>query len=511
MSIQLFIIIAYFAFLIFLGWLAKSKAKTSSDFLLAGRSLGISLATVTIVGEWLGANSTIGTSEMAFRSGFSPLWYNVSTALGMVIFALTLSMVYRRNKVHTVGEMIEKIYNRKTRVVASFAFLIAFYILAFVQLRAIGSLLSPVLGLSPQWCTLIGGIVVTAYTVFGGIWAVSFTNMAHVILMYSTLIVAFTIGLIKVGGFSGLFELLDGAIQARPELYQANATVETFKSPFGFGVFKAISWILGGMLAAFASQASIQPVFATKDIKTARNASLLSALFIAPLGLLVSTLGMIVATGKFGLPATAKQALPHLFMNPDFMPPWLGGLAMAGILAAILSTISPVMLAISTIMTKDVYHLILHKEADDKKLLKVSQLVTLVVGLIVIPAAMFFKGYILDTSYISYAIRASGSVIVILGLLLIVKRQNDKFHFITPVAAKFAIVTASLASLGVVLFKISVVSTEGAAYWAQHYAKNIFLDKIYVSLMLTFVLALGISIFQKQKVRLTMVQKNETS
>ncbi|MCK5399637.1 hypothetical protein KAJ26_06400, partial [bacterium] len=89
--------------------------------------------------------------------------------------------------------------------------------------------------------------------------------------------------------------------------------------------------------------------------------------------------------------------------------------------------------------------------------------------------------------------------------------QNDKFHFITPVAAKFAIVTASLAALGVVLFKISVVSTEGAAYWAQHYAKNIFLDKIYVSLIITFVLAIGISIFQKQKVRLTMVQKNETS
>jgi len=153
-------------------------------------------------------------------------------------------------------------------------------------------------------------------------------------------------------------------------------------------------------------------------------------------------LGMIAATGKFANIPNAKQALPSLLMSSNFIPPWLGGIALAGILAAILSTIAPVMFAVSTILTKDIYHLLLHKEATDSQLLRKSRIFTLVVGLVSIPLAIYLRGFILDTAYISYAIRTAAAVIVVGGVYWIVRGKRIP----TPKAASWALLGTYITS-----------------------------------------------------------------
>jgi SSS family solute:Na+ symporter len=512
---QLLVIVGYFVLLAVVGKIVKKYAAkdSSADFLIAGRNMGLILVTVTVVGEWLGGMSTIGTSEKAFNSGFFPLWYNVSTAVGMFLFGLTIAKVYRENNVHTVGEMLEKLYSKKVRIVASLAFVVAFVILSYLQLQAIGSLVSQLFGdilrsfsgllegfvgfesllFSPySIAIIISGIFVIFYVYEGGMKSIAFTNLMHIILLFSTIIVVFILVLVRVGGFDGLFANLNNQFVAEGMTgKEAASKVASFKNPFSLGIGKMVAWLLGGILAGFASQASIQPVFAAKDINTAKRGAMLSAVLIAPLGILVSTLGMAVRSGVVGnldKLVSAKEAFPFLLMNADFIPGWLSGLAAAGILAAILSTVAPVMFAVSTILVKDFYHLIINKNATDKELLKISRMMTITVGVISIPMAIFIRGGILEAAYITYGIRGAAAIVVLLGIYFGYKKVEGTW--VTPEAAITAIIVSTIGILLFVLNRDAITNLIGFE-----------ISKVYVALVLSLLSVLIVTPLTKKKQR----------
>uniref|UniRef100_A0A7V3NVM8 Sodium:solute symporter family protein n=1 Tax=candidate division WOR-3 bacterium TaxID=2052148 RepID=A0A7V3NVM8_UNCW3 len=381
LSIQFIIVFLYFVVVLIVGLLAQRLAKSGTDYLIAGRNLGLWLCTAVVVGEWLGGMSTIGVSERAYVSGISSAWYNISTSIGMALFGFLLAKHYRRNNVYTVSEMIEKLYNKNVRTVSAIAFLFAYIILGYAQVQTVGSVLASSLNMKFTDGVILGGLLVTIYVTAGGYWSITLTNVIHTLFLYFSIISTFIIGLIKIGGYSGLFKALA----------EVGKNTAIYKSPFGVGTNQVLGWIIGGMFGAFAAQASIQPVFAAKDERTAKNASLLSALLIFPTGIFTATLGMIAATGKFVNVSNPKQALPSLLMSTNFVPAWFGGIALAGILAAILSTVAPVMFAVSTILVKDIYHNLIHKEADEQRLLKVSRWLPLLWGYSLFPLRFIFK------------------------------------------------------------------------------------------------------------------------
>jgi SSS family solute:Na+ symporter len=210
---------------------------------------------------------------------------------------------------------------------------------------------------------------------------------------------------------------------------------ENYYNPFSIGWTGAFSLIIGGILGGMAAQASIQPIFAAKSAKVATRAALLSALFIAPFGLMTAYLGLMARSGIFIDPASikdAKEVLPALLMTPSFIHPVLGGVAIAAILAAILSTIGPVNFAIVTIATKDIYHSIFKKNASDENILRMAKKLVLLVNLITVPMAIFIKGAILDAGYFSYAIRAIGAIVILLGIYRLkwISQHSVQFAFI---------------------------------------------------------------------------------
>lgn len=504
--IELSVIIGYFIILAVTGKIVEKYAsKSSTDFLIAGRNMGVILVTVAIVGEWLGGMSTIGTSEKAFNSGFFPLWYNVSTAIGMFLFGITLAKVYRENNVHTVGEMLEKLFDKKVRVVASLAFVVAFIILSYLQLQAIGSLVSQLFGdtirsfsqflksslgvesiiFNPySLAILFSGFFVIFYVYKGGMKSIAITNLFHVILLFSTVLIIFGLVLRNVGGYSGLFESLHLQLMKEGKtVSRASKILSDFRNPLSSGVDKMIAWLLGGILAGFASQASIQPVFSARDISTARRGAIFSALLIAPLGIFISTLGIAVRSGAVanieGL-TSPKEALPFLLMNADFIPPWLSGLAAAGIMAAILSTVAPVMFAVSTILVKDVYQLLINVQPSERELLKASRVMTVLVGILSIPLAIFVRGGILEAAYITYGIRGAAAIVVILGVYTGYKKFKEKW--ITPEAAVTALITSTIGILLFVINKKTITEFIGFE-----------IDKVYIAIFLTVLSILIVS------------------
>ncbi len=431
MNIYAFIILAYFMLVVGVGLLTRKVAsKSASDYLIAGRNLGTIVCAVVVAAEWLGGMSTIGVSERAFNTlSLQPIFYNISTAIGMVIIGFTVAAHYRRKDVHTVSEMIETLFGSHARHISAVAFLIAYITLAYVQLQTCASVMAPLFGVSWNWAVVISAVLIMIYTYLGGMHALAVTGILYLVTMYLGLGIAFAIGLGKVGGFSGLSEtLVSLGGPANPY------------NPFSAGVNSSVALLVGGLLGGMAAQASIQPVFAARDVKTARKASMLAGLIVAPFGVMTAFLGLFAKTGLFfgeGVEVTAKTALPTLLQTPAFIPPVLGGLALAGVLAAILSTVGPVNFAVVTIAAKDIYHGLINRDADDRKIISAARKLVVLVSVVTVPLAIFLKGAVLDTAYISYAIRAIGAIVIVSGLYT--------RRLVTPLGVRLSFIIGTLA------------------------------------------------------------------
>jgi SSS family solute:Na+ symporter len=406
------VVVAYFAIVIGVSFLTRKVASRSvADYLVAGRNLGVLLCSVVVAAEWLGGMSTIGVSEKAFKTlSFQPVLYNIATSIGMIIIGFTVASHYRKNNVHTVSEMLETLFGKQVKKISAIAFLIAYITLAYVQLQTATSVVSSIFQIDWFTAVFIAAGVITLYTYIGGMHALAITSVIHLVVMFIGLGIAVVIGVINVGGFANLQTLLE-----------AKGATSSFYNPFGVGLNEAFSLLLGGVLGGMAAQASIQPIFAAKSPLVARKASILSSAYIAPFGVMTAILGLIAATGLYNVGAnaegfTAKVALTNLLVNPEFIHPILGGLALAGILAAILSTVGPVNFAVVTIATKDIYHGFINPEANEQKVIKTARQLVIVVSIITIPLAYYFQSGILDSAYISYAIRAIGAIVIIGGI-----------------------------------------------------------------------------------------------
>jgi solute:Na+ symporter, SSS family len=452
MSVYVLVIVAYFAVVVALGMYTKKVAsRSAADYLVAGRNMGLFVCGVVVASEWLGGLSTIGVSEQAFRLGsLEPILYNLATAIGMVIIGFTVASHYRAKNVHTVSEMVGSIFGPTSRHISAAAFMIAYLTLAYVELQTCASVMSPLFRLSWPMAVILSAAIITTYTYVGGMHALAIAAILYLVTRYLGLGTAFLIGLVKVGGFAGL----------QQKLIAVGGPVNSY-NPFGVSLTSACSLLLGGILGGMAAQASIQPIFAAKNVQTAKWASILAAVFIAPYGVMTAFLGLMARTGLFYDPTTivdAKTVLPRLLTTPEFIPPVLGGLALAGMLAAILSTMGPVNFAIVTIAAKDIYHGLIDKNADDQKVVAVARKLVIMVSLVTIPLAIFIRGAILDSGYVSYAIRAIGAIIILFGIY--------KSRWVSSTAANLAFIVGTTATLLCVLANrlhwFSVDKTYGA-------------------------------------------------
>lgn len=410
MIIHISIILGYFLLILLLSFYTRKLASGSaSQYLVAGKNLGVIVCSVVVAAEWLGGMSTIGVSEKAFNSGtLQPVLYNISTAAGMIIIGFTLAYYYRKNNVHTVSEMLEKLFGREAKKVSAISFLLAYITLAYVQLQTCASVIAPLLGVNWLTAVIISSVIITVYTFWGGMHAIALTSILHIFVMITGTGIAVVTGLTEIGGFGELETLLI-----------AKGAPADYYNPFSIDPADAFSLLLGGVLGGMAAQASIQPIFAARNAPTAKKAAILSAFIVAPFGIMTAFLGLIAKTDYFMESSSienAKLILPALLSNENFISPIFGGIALAGLLAAILSTVGPVNFAVVTIATKDIYKGFINPDCDDRKLVKVAKRLVILVGVLSVPMAVFFRGGILEAAYVSYAIRAIGAIVILFGI-----------------------------------------------------------------------------------------------
>ena len=401
------IIVIYFAITVFIGVMSGRKTKSAAAF------TGVALSTFAIVcastGEWLGGTATTGVSEYGFLYGLSGWWYTIANGIGVLFLGLLFAKLFRSLETGTVPGIIEKFFGVHARTVSCIILTIVMLAVGLSQMIAAGKLGENLLGI-PFWISCIAfAVIFIIYTLAGGMNAVASTNVLHLIVMYVGVIVAMIIAIAGAGGVNSFAEGITALGNMEGE--------KSFWNMFSIGGDKVSSWIIASLLGACTAQAGLQPVLSAKNANQARKACVITAFVAAPFGFFTATLGMaarVMYENGTLLPGVdkaiaAKSALPQLMLHG--MPPLAGGLVMAAILAAVLSTVSPIILAAGTMVTRDVYQRVLHPEASDEKVLKMGRIICCVGAIL-----LWNSSTILELVYAAYSLRGALFIVVLLGI-----------------------------------------------------------------------------------------------
>ena len=196
----------YFVLMVIISLLANKKIRGSVDFFVAGRNLPLWLCTATLTATWFGGGTVLGAAGAAYDGGIIAVIADpIGAALCLILAGLFYVRTIRRMKILTVVDFFQLRYGMIPAQIAAIAQLILYIGWSGSLLVSIGVIIENVIGLPQVTSIAVGTMVVIAYTVLGGMWAVSLTDFIQmvIIILGLGLIIPF-IGL-ESGGFAELW------------------------------------------------------------------------------------------------------------------------------------------------------------------------------------------------------------------------------------------------------------------------------------------------------------------
>ena len=335
--IDIAVIIVYFAAMLGMGWWGLHRARSSDDYLVAGRRLGPALYTGTLSAVVLGGASTIGGVRLGYLYGISGMWLVLMLGLGIIALSLFFAGRLARLDVYTLPEMLERRYSGAGRLVSGLVMTAYDLMVAVTATLAIGTVVDVVIGVPRIPAILIGGGVVVVYTVLGGMWSITLTDIVQFgIMTIGIFFVLLPIGVGQAGGLDGLRESLP----------------DSYFSVTGIGGDTIVTYFLIYFFGIIIGQDVWQRVFTARSPKVARYAGLGAGLYCVLYAVAGALIGMAAAVLYPGLdvPDNAFATIVD-----GALPVGLKGLVLAAALAAVMSTASACLLASSTILANDVW------------------------------------------------------------------------------------------------------------------------------------------------------------
>ena len=394
--LDLLIIAIYFALILWIAkWAATEKKGgvfSSVDYFLAGRSQGWIVIGTSLFASNIGSEIILGVSGAGARANMPMANFEILASLILILLGWVFVPFYLRTGVYTMPEFLEKRYSKACRTYLSVISILAYIITKISLIIFAGALVFEILGI-PFWTGAIITVIATGfYTVLGGLKSVIYTDMVQAfILIFGT--AAITIfGLYQLGGWDEMISTIATAAQT-----EGNPPVDRFFNlwrPMEDTDYPWTGMLFGAPILGVwywcTDQFIVQRVLSAKDISNARKGALFAGylkllpvfLFFLP-GVIAYALlqkGMI----SFSLD-NADQALP--VMITEFLPTGLKGLAIAGLLAALMSSLSSAFNSCSTLLTIDFYQKFRPKasETDLVRFGRISTVVIVIVSLGWIP------------------------------------------------------------------------------------------------------------------------------
>lgn len=396
--------------LLLVGYYFLKRNKSQDDYYVGGRNMGSWHIGLSVVATDVGGGFSIGLGGLSFVLGLSGSWMLFTGLIGAWLSAVFLiPKIYklgRDKNFHTFPQVFGYFYNSRVAFIAGVISAIGYLGFTSSQLLAGAKLASAsFIGLSIDHALIIMGIIAVIYTVMGGLKAVIYTDTVQwIILIAGLMFIGLPMSYWAVGGYTEILAVLP----------------ESFFSLANISWQQIVNWTLTIIPIWFIGMTLYQRIYASRDEKTAKKAWFIAGVFEYPimafmgvaLGLIARVAaeqGMFVQWGyETLLSIDPEMGLPLLLRT--VLPAGLMGLMMAAYFSAVLSTADSCLMASSGNVSTD----ILSRIGLKKETVKLSQLITLIIGIVAVMLAGLLPN-VLQLMLHSYAFMVSGLLIPLLA------------------------------------------------------------------------------------------------
>lgn len=367
------IIVIYLLLTLAIGYFSGKNVNTVKDYSVSDRKFSNMTMLATIFASWLGGAEIFGTAEKTYRCGLIFVIATAGYAVNMMIVAkwMTKKIAVFKNAL-SLGDIMDSLYGKIGRYIGGISVITCIGIVG-AQIAAIGYVCNIFLGLNESMSIIIGGVIVILYSSFGGIRAVTFTDILQFSVLLVSVPVVISIMLGKAGGFEGIINSVP-----MEHLSLIGKPTKTYLEYIVLFIVLAIPCF---------DPPFLQRILMSKNVKQAEDTLFIASFMHFPFMILVGIAGLATLV-----------VLPSV--NPDIafpsmvnlvLPVGLKGLAVAGILAVIMSTVDSYLNVIGISFIRDIVKPSLSHSLSDSTELFLIRGSTVAFGILSMLAATSFS------------------------------------------------------------------------------------------------------------------------
>jgi solute:Na+ symporter, SSS family len=376
--IDLFIIAIYMILMICVGVLLSRFNKSDSDFFKSGNKMTWWLSGFSMFMTSFSVYTFTGGAGLAYRAPSVALLMYFCNALVLIPITWFLASRWRRTRSATSMSYLSERYGVSTNQLYSWSHLGVAIVQGGVQLLALGKFVSVALGTPLASTIMVCGLVIAIYCLIGGLWAVVVTDTLQFMVLFPCALVVLFLGLYELGDISRL-------------VTEAPAGLWEIKTQ-EFDWFYLLAYMVM-MFFAMSSGSAAQRFFSVKDEKDARKVALLTMILLAIAPIIWLTPPIITRIMDIDLTSitvglNAPQEAAYVAFCMKFLPAGAMGIMLSAMLAATMSSLSSAFNNYAAVITDDIIRQIFWKTASKKQLLLIGRIVTLVLGALVVVAAI---------------------------------------------------------------------------------------------------------------------------
>ncbi|WP_316829886.1 sodium:solute symporter family transporter [Pedobacter aquatilis] len=477
-NLDYFIVVAYIAVLIFIGYRASFSKKNNGDetLFLANKSLNWSSIGFNMWGTNVGPSMLLAFASIGYSTGIVAVNFDWYAFIFLFLLAIVFAPKYLAAKVSTMPEFMGNRYGDSTQNILAWYALVKILISWLsLGLFAGGFLVRQILGI-PMWQSVTVLVAFAGlFTFFGGLKAIAKVNVFQMILLILVSLSLMLLGLNKVGGISVLYA------KTPSHFWNLIQPASDPKYPW-------YAILLGYPVAAVAffctDQSMVQSVLGARNLKQGQ----LGVNFIGWLKIL--SLPLFIGTGILCyvlFPGLKDPNEAYMTMVTNLFPPGMNGLVIVVLIAVLVGTIGSSLNSLSTVFTMDIYVKKINPQASNKQIIGVGRWAVVagcIFAVIVVLAIDNIKGLNLFDVFQSVLGFIAPPLSVVFLLTVFWKRTTRK-------AVNFTLSAGSILSLGVGVTYLWILPPDKYNFW-PHYLILSFL--IFIGLLL---LAIAISLFDR--------------
>lgn len=363
--IDLVIVLFYLIATMAVGVWKSRGIKSFKEYAIADRNYPVPILVATIFATWISSGSTMGISERVFSVGVVWLVGTFgATAQKLFVSEILLKRFSLNRDMISVGDLMEEYYGKLGRIVAGVCGVLVSIAIIGAQVAALGIIFNTFLDISIEIGVIVGAGIIIFYSSLGGIKAVTITDVIQFAILIVVIPLICSIGLQQIpGGLTGLLSRL-------PESH-----VSVF-----YDKKLLFQHIIIFMVFAFPlmDPTTIQRIFMAKNNKQAQKSFRISSLISIPFFIISGLIGLTAKVLYPDIPS--NNAMLH-FIN-EIVPAGIKGIAIAGIMAVIMSTVDSYLNASTISFINDIFKPTYKKSLSEEKVIFLSKIVTIMIGLL---------------------------------------------------------------------------------------------------------------------------------